>query len=88
MDLDDFLEPEVAIAVAVTAAVATPGVRKVLRKGAVYGLAGLLVAGDKISDWARTATDRAQQMMPQGGVSDATAASAPSAHSRIETVSG
>jgi hypothetical protein len=49
MAMDDFIEPEVAIAVAVTAAVASPPVRKVLRKGAVYGLAGLLIAGDRLA---------------------------------------
>lgn len=50
MALDDYLEPEVAIAVAVTAAVASPPVRKALRKGAVYGLAGILMAKDKITE--------------------------------------
>ncbi len=48
MALDDYLEPEVAIAVAITAAVASPPVRKAFRKGAVYGLAGLLIARDKV----------------------------------------
>jgi hypothetical protein len=71
MDLDDFLEPEVAIAVAVTAAIATPGMRKVLRKGAVYGLAGLLMAGDKISELAKSAADRAQHLVPQSGTDGA-----------------
>ena len=37
MSLDDLLEPEVMIAVGVTAAVMSPGVRKVLRRGAVLG---------------------------------------------------
>jgi hypothetical protein len=61
MALDDFLEPEVAVAVAVTAAVASPPVRKVLRRGLVYGLAGLLVAGDKITGAARQIAQSAQQ---------------------------
>ena len=61
MALDDYLEPEVAIAVAVTAAVASPPVRKVLRRGLVYGLAGLLVAGDKLSAAAREIAHSAQQ---------------------------
>jgi hypothetical protein len=60
MELDDFLEPEVLIAVAVTAAVATPGVRRVLRQGAVYGLAGLMMAGDRIAGAARNAAQSAQ----------------------------
>lgn len=60
MALDDFIEPEIAIAVAVTAAVASPPVRKVLRRGLVYGLAGLLVASDKITDTARQIVEGAQ----------------------------
>ena len=61
MALDDYLEPEVAIAVAVTAAVASPPVRKALRRGLVYGLAGLLTAGDKIAAAARDIAHSAQQ---------------------------
>jgi hypothetical protein len=57
MDLDDYLEPEVMIAVAVTAAVASPPVRRVMRRGLVYGLAGLLTVGDKLAAGARTVTD-------------------------------
>jgi hypothetical protein len=60
MDLDDFWEPEVAIAVAVTAALAAPPVRRLLRQGAVYGLAGLMIAGDKISAVTRSAAAGAQ----------------------------
>jgi hypothetical protein len=61
MALDDYMEPEVAIAVAVTAAVAAPPVRRVLRRGLVYGLAGLLVAGDKIKAAARGIAESAKQ---------------------------
>ncbi len=53
MALDDFVESEVAIAAAVAAAVFSPRVRGVLRKGAVYGVAGVLVAGDAIGSFAR-----------------------------------
>lgn len=67
MAVDDFLEPEVAIAVAVTAAVASPPVRKVLRRGLVYGLAGLLTAGDKIAGAARELAHSAQQTVAQAG---------------------
>ncbi len=66
MDLDDFLEPEVAIAVAVTAAVASPPVRKVVRKGAVYGLAGLLVARDRLAALATNISQTAQKAVRQG----------------------
>ncbi len=53
MAFEDYMEPEVGIAVAVTAAVASPQVRNVLRRGAVYGLAGVLMAGDAVSSLAR-----------------------------------
>jgi hypothetical protein len=53
MALDDFLESEVAVAAAVAAAVFSPRVRGVLRKGAVYGVAGVLVAGDAVGSFAR-----------------------------------
>ena len=64
MALEDFIEPEVGIAVAVTAAVASPGVRKVLRKGAVYGLAGILMAGDAVSTLAQGVKRGVQQAAP------------------------
>jgi len=51
--LDDFLESEVAIAAAAAAAIFSPRVRGALRKGAVYGVAGALVAGDAIGSFAR-----------------------------------
>ena len=52
---DDFVESEVAVAAAATAALFSPRVRGLLRGGAVYGLAGLLTAGDMISSFARGA---------------------------------
>ena len=65
MDLDDFVEPEVGVAVAVTAAVATVAlsstVRGWLRKGAVYGLAGVLMAKDRVTDMAQNVRERASQ---------------------------
>ena len=61
MALDDFLDSEVAVAVAATAALASPRVRGVLRRGAVYGLAGLMTAGDTISSFARGVANGAQQ---------------------------
>lgn len=53
MDLDNLAEPEVAVAVAATAVVLSPPVRRVLRRGVVYGMAGALVASDAISSFAR-----------------------------------
>jgi hypothetical protein len=61
MALEDYVEPEVAIAVAVTAAVASPPVRKALRKAAVYSLAGILTAGDRIAAMGREIAERAKQ---------------------------
>ena len=61
MALEDFMEPEVGVAVAVTAAVASPQVRNVLRRGAVYGLAGLLMAGDAVSSLAQGVKRGAQK---------------------------
>ena len=53
MAVEDFLEPEVVVAVVVTSAIASPKVRAVLRRGAVHGLAGVLMAGDAVSSVAR-----------------------------------
>jgi hypothetical protein len=53
MALEDFTDPEVAIVAAVAAAVFSPKVRGWLRRGAVYSMAGALVAGDAISSVAR-----------------------------------
>ena len=80
MALDDYLEPEVAIAVAVTAAVASPPVRKAIRKGAVYGLAGLLIARDKVmalASEAKIGIKGAQKPEPAAPAA-ATEAAAPS----------
>jgi hypothetical protein len=49
MALEDFLEPEVAATAVVVAAVVSPRGRKIIRRGAVYGLAGILVASDAIA---------------------------------------
>ncbi len=61
MALEDFMEPEVGVAVALTAAVASPQVRSVLRRGAVYGLAGILMAGDAVSSLAQGVKRGAQK---------------------------
>ncbi len=61
MALEDYLESEVVVAVAATAAILSPRVRGVLRRGAVYGLAGVLRAGDAISSAAPGVSQGAQQ---------------------------
>jgi hypothetical protein len=82
MDLDNFADRDVAVAVAATAVVLSPPVRRVLRKGAVYGVAGVLTAGDAISSFAqgaargvRSATDSAGGAM-RGAADDGEAATA------------
>jgi hypothetical protein len=47
--LKDYMESEVMVAVAATAAALSPRARKVARRGAVYGLAGVLTISDAIS---------------------------------------
>jgi hypothetical protein len=53
MALDDYVEPEVGIAVALTAIALSPRVRAVLRRAAVYTVAGALVAGDALASFVR-----------------------------------
>lgn len=60
MAVDDYVESEVAVAVAATAVVLSPKARKVLRRGAVYGLAGAMMAGDAVASFARGVSRGAQ----------------------------
>ncbi len=82
MALDDYVESEVAIAAAVAAAVFSPRVRGVLRKGAVYGVAGVLVAGDAVGSFARGVGRGAQN------AASATAAAAGTAVDATTTAVG
>ena len=68
MAIEEYLESEVAVAVAATAVALSPRARRVLRRGVVYGLAGALTAGDAIASFGRTAARSAQ---------DATVSAAP-----------
>ena len=54
MEIQDFAEPEIAITAAVAAAIFSPRARKVARKGLVYGMAGVLAAGDVVTSFARS----------------------------------
>lgn len=67
MAIEDYLEPEVVVAVALTAAVTSPTVRGLLRRGAVYGMAGLMVAGDAVTTMARGVGRGAQRMAATAG---------------------
>lgn len=86
MALEDYLESEVVVAVAATAAVLSPRVRKVLRRGAVYGLAGVLMAGDAVSSATRNVAPEVQQAAASaaGTVQDAAQQAAASAASVAE----
>ena len=86
MALEDYLESEVVVAVAATAAVLSPRVRGVLRRGAVYGLAGVLMAGDAVSSAARNVAPGVQQAAASaaGTVQDAAQQVASSAASVAE----
>lgn len=66
MDADDVLNPTVGAAVAITAAVFSPPVRRVVRRGAVYGLAGVLIAGDAISSFAQGVSRGAREAAEPG----------------------
>lgn len=62
MALEDFLEPEVAVTAVVTAAIFSPRARKLIRRGAVYGMAGLLIAGDAVASFANSVKQGAQEV--------------------------
>ncbi len=66
MALEDYFESEVGIAVAATAVVLSPQVRGWLRRGAVYGLAAVLKAGDAISTAARGVASEVQNTAASG----------------------
>jgi hypothetical protein len=53
MALEDWLESQVAVAVAATTVALSPKARRVLRRGAVYAVAGALKATDLATAAAR-----------------------------------
>lgn len=61
MALDEYLESEVAVAIAATAVTLSPRARRIVRRGMVYGLAGVLTAGDAIASFTRGAARGARQ---------------------------
>jgi hypothetical protein len=62
VDLDDVLDPRTAVAVAVTTVLFSPRVRRIVRRGTIYSVAGLLVAGEV----ARSLPRRVQRNAGQG----------------------
>lgn len=67
MAIDDYVESEVAVAVAATAAVLSPRVRRLLKRGAVYSVAGALVVADAASAFARGVARGARQAASGAG---------------------
>lgn len=61
MALEDYLEPEVAVAAVVAAAIFSPRARKFIRRGAVYGMAGILKAGDAVTSLAGSVKQGVQE---------------------------
>jgi hypothetical protein len=61
MALEDYLEPEIAVTAVVAAAIFSPGARRLIRRGAVYGMAGVLIAGDAVTSLAQSVGRGVQQ---------------------------
>ena len=75
MDIDEIVSPQVGAAVALTAIVSSSRTRRWLREGAVYGLAGVLTAGNAIVSFGRGAS-RGFQLGAGKGTSALTGAAA------------
>lgn len=58
------IDEEVVVAVAGTAAALSPRARSIARKGVVYGLAGVMKAGDVVASAARGAARGVQSTSP------------------------
>jgi hypothetical protein len=53
MPLENYAEPEVAVAAVVVGAAASPSLRNVVRRSLIYGLAGTMIAYDRTTDAVR-----------------------------------
>ena len=67
MALDDYMDSEVAVAIAATTLVLSPRVRGAVRRGLVYGVAGVMRAADAAAAGAREITAAAQSQGGNGG---------------------
>jgi hypothetical protein len=74
MELEDFTEPEVLTAAALVAVAASPAARRVVRRGAVYGMAGLMMAADVVRNVATGIADSARHLAASRPAHRATAA--------------
>jgi hypothetical protein len=59
--VDDYVNSEAGVVAAATAAAVSPRARELFRRGAVYGLAGVMKATDVAVTAARGAVDGARQ---------------------------
>ena len=66
MAVDDYLDSEVGIAIAATAALLSPKARRVLRRGLVYGAAGVLAAGEALASAGRRVGEVASEVAVSG----------------------
>lgn len=85
----DYTDSHVAIAVGATAMVCSSRMRKLLRRGAVHGVAGALMAGDAVASFARGVGRGAQQAAasaPPVMEADTDGADAPVAHDGVADV--
>ncbi len=62
MALEDSLEPEIAVTAAVVATASSPKVCGWIRRGLVYGTAGVWIAGDAATSVARNVGQGIQQV--------------------------
>ena len=81
MAIDDFLDGESAIVAGLTAAVFSPQVRRVVRRGAVLGLAGMMTAGEAVAGVARSTAREARDARANGGGAGTATPDAPARRS-------
>ncbi len=65
MAFDDYVNPQAGLMTAATAAAVSPRARELLRRGAVYGLAGAMRAGDVVAAAARGAVRGARESVAE-----------------------
>jgi hypothetical protein len=78
MGFDDYVNAETGLMGAATAAAVSPRARELLRRGAVYGLAGAMRAGDVVAAAARGAVRGARESIAQENGTAGTTTSAAS----------
>jgi hypothetical protein len=67
VELEEFFESEVVVAVAATLLATSPRARGIARKGAVYGIAGALAAGDALKSFGQSVSRGAKQAADSAG---------------------